>query len=158
MDKFFTLQLLVKLIASFIGAGAFAVVFKANKRHVLFGALNGLVTYFIYYTVIFFINSSFAAAFISTAVAAVIAEIFARLRRAPSSVFLIPGVIPTVPGGNLYLFVRYLLESKLTDSLAQLFTALSIALGIAMGTVIVSISWGIIRDKVAKRKSNKIQT
>ncbi len=153
MDKFFTLELLVKLIASFLGSAAFAVVFKVNKRHVVFGALNGFVTYFIYYTVIFFINSSFAAAFISTAAAAVFAELFARVRRAPASVFLIPGVIPTVPGSNLYFFMRNILETNTAEALSQLVIALSIALGIACGTVSVSITWGIISDKKSKGKT-----
>ena len=152
MGDFFTIDLLIDLIASFFGSAAFAVVFKVNKRHVLFGAINGLTTYLVYYTVFYFLESAFAAALLSTAVAALCAELLARKRRAPSSVFLIPGVIPTVPGSNLYFFMRNLLEENMTEAFSQLGIALGVALGIACGTVTVSITWGIISDRIAKRK------
>ena len=155
MDNFFTIELIIKLIASFLGSAAFAVVFNANKHHVVFGALNGLLTYFVYYAVLYFLRSVFVAALLSTAIAAAFAEILARKRHAPSSVFLIPGVIPTVPGSNLYFFMRYILEKNLTLALTELGIALSIALGIASGTVGVSIVWGTINDKTAKRKARK---
>ena len=90
---------------------------------------------------------------VSTAVAALFAEIMARKRRAPASVFLIPGVIPTVPGSNLYFFMRYILESNLPEAFSQLGIALGVALGIACGTVSVSITWGIISDRISKRKA-----
>ena len=113
MNNFFTLELLIKLIASFFGSAAFAIIFNVNKRHVLFGALNGLFAYFVYYAVFYFLKSVFVAALLSTATVAAFAEILARKRHAPSSVFLIPGVIPTVPGSNLYFFMRYILEKNL---------------------------------------------
>ena len=153
MGNFFTLELLVKLIASFLGSAAFAVVFKTNKRHVVFGAINGLLTYFAYYTVFHFLESAFLAALASTAIAAAVAELLARKRRAPANVFLIPGVIPTVPGSNLYFFMRNLLEANLTAAVTELGIALSVALGIACGTVSVSITWGIISDRLSRRKS-----
>lgn len=152
MEKFFTLELLVRLIASFVGSAAFAVVFKVNKRHVIFGAINGLLTYFVYYMVFYFLESAFVAALISTAFAAVFAELMARSRRAPANVFLIPGVIPTVPGSNLYFFMRNMLEANITEAVTQLGIALGVALGIACGTVSVSITWGIVNDKISKRK------
>lgn len=157
MENFFTLELLVKLIASFFGSAAFAVVFNSNKRLVVFGALNGLLTYFVYYAVFYFLESAFVAALLSTAIAAAFSEILARKKRAPSSVFLIPGVIPTVPGSNLYFFMRNMLEKNFTAALTELGIALSIALGIASGTVGVSIIWGIISDRISKIKTRKAE-
>ena len=151
MDDFFTFELLIKLIAAFVGSAACAVVFKANRRHVAIGAINGLLTYFVYYAVFYFLESAFVAALISTAIAAVFAELMARARRAPANVFLIPGVIPTVPGGNLYFFMRNMLESNVSEALLQISVALGVALGIACGTVSVSITWGMISDKISKR-------
>ena len=153
MNGFFTLELLVRLIASLFGSAAFAVVFKSGIRHIVLGALNGFVTYFVYYTVDYFLESAFLAALVSTAVAALIAELCARVRHAPANVFLIPGVIPTVPGSNLYFFMRNMLEENMAEAFVQLSIALGVAIGIACGTVSVSITWGIINDKISKRKS-----
>lgn len=152
MKDFFTLQLLVGLITSFFCSIAFAIVYKINKRHLLLGGVGGLVTYFVYYTIFFLLKSAFGAAYISTVVAALFAEFMARAKKAPTSVFLIPSVIPTVPGSNLYYFMQNLIHSNSTEAISQLVTALSVALGIAGGTVTVSIIFGTIQDKVAKKK------
>ena len=155
MDRFFTLELIIRLAASFVGAGAFSVVFKVNRRHVLFGALNGLITYFVYYTVFFFSESFFGAAFVSTAFAAAFSELMARIHRAPTSVFLIPGVIPTVPGSNLYLFMRGILVSDMSEATEQLLITLSIALGIALGAVVVSTVWRTVHHKIKGKKTKR---
>ena len=153
MKDFFTTELLIRLITSFFCSMAFAIVFKINKRHLLFGGLGGFFTYFAYHTVYFFLSSAFAAAYISTVIAALFAEFMARVRKAPTSVFLIPSVIPTVPGSNLYYFMQNLIHSNSTNAISQLVTALSVALGIAGGTVTVSIVFGTIQDKIAKNKA-----
>ena len=86
------------------------------------------------------------------------AELLARKRRAPANVFLIPGVIPTVPGSNLYFLMRNILESNMPEAITQLSVALGVAIGIACGTVSVSITWGIVSDKISKRKAKRAQS
>lgn len=148
MGNFFTLELLIRLITSFVCSIAFAIIFKINKRHLLLDGLGGLITYFVYHAVFYFLSSAFGAAYISTLIAALYAELLARIKRAPTSVFLIPAVIPTVPGSNLYYFMQNLLISNTNEALAQLVTALGVALGIAGGTVTMSIIFGTIADKI----------
>jgi uncharacterized membrane protein YjjB (DUF3815 family) len=81
----------------------------------------------------------------------------ARARKAPTSVFLIPSVIPTVPGSNLYYFMQNLIHANSSEAISNLVTALSVALGIAGGTVTVSIIFGTIQDKIAQRKLKATQ-
>ena len=155
MGDFFTLDLLIRLVTSFVCSIAFAVMFKINKRHLLLDGVCGFLTYFAYYTVIYFLPSAFGAAYISTLVGALCAELFARIKKAPTSVFLIPAVIPTVPGSNLYFFMQNLLDSNFNDAVSHLITALGVALGIAAGTVTVSIIFGTITDKLNKKRKKK---
>ena len=46
MKDFFTVQLFVRLITSFICSVAFAIVYKINKKHVLLGVVGGFLTWF----------------------------------------------------------------------------------------------------------------
>jgi uncharacterized membrane protein YjjB (DUF3815 family) len=80
MKDFFTVQLFVRLITSFICSVAFAIVYKINKKHVLLGGVGGFLTYLVYHTVFFFLSSAFAAAYVSTLAAALFAELMARAR------------------------------------------------------------------------------
>ena len=97
----------------------------------------------------------FAAGFISTTFTALYAETLARVRRAPAIVFLLPGVIPTVPGGDLYRGMRDLISGKVPEALTNFGIALNIALGIAGGIVAVSIVYGIVSDAIKARKAKK---
>ena len=85
-------------------------------------------------------------------VTALLAEIFSRIRKAPTIVFLLPGVIPTVPGGALYRAMRAILLFDFEEALEYLLVTLQIGLGIAGGIMTVSIIFGIVADKIVKRK------
>jgi len=156
MSDFFTTQLLVRLITSFICSIAFAVVYRVAPRHLIYGGISGFITYFVYHTVIFFAHSVFAAAFVSTMFAAIFAEVAARKRRAPTIVFLVPGVIPTVPGGDLYKGMRSLLLSDTASSTFYFLSTIKVGLGIAGGIVTVSIIFGIISDRIAQYRYVKM--
>ena len=150
---FFTWRLLIQLVTSALGSIAFSVIFRVMRRHLICIGLVGILTYFVYYTVIYFDNSAhFLAALASTAFAALFAEIYARVRRAPVIVLLSPAIIPIVPGADLYRTMKNLLMGNTAESFTYLGIALAIALGIAMGIVTVSITCRMIFDAIAKSK------
>lgn len=151
--NFFTLQLLIRLISSFLGSCAFAIVFKINKRHLLNVGILGFITYFVYYTVIYFTPSAFAAAFASTCVATVCAELLARKHHAPTIVYLVTGLIPIVPGADSYYSMKYLLEENMKMAGEKLASTVQVALGIAGGIVVISILFGILSDKLEARRN-----
>lgn len=150
--NFFTTDFLIQIIASLVGAVTFAIIFKTNARHLPYVAISGLVTYAIYYTVLFYGDSVFLAAFLSTLFTALFAEFCARVRRAPAAVFLFPGIIPTVPGGSLYHAMRALLAGDLESALSYLASTLAVGLGIAGSIMLVSIVVGQITDYKRKRR------
>jgi uncharacterized membrane protein YjjB (DUF3815 family) len=153
--NFFTTDLLVKLITSVFASIAFAILFKVNKRHLLYIAISSPLTYAVYHTIIYFSGSDFSAAFISTLVAAIISEIFARTRKAPTLIFLFPSVISTVPGGNLYYAMKGMLTEDYTSAFEQLLIAIRVGIGIAGGIVTVSIIVNVINDIKNKRKAKR---
>ena len=152
MTDFFTLKLLICLITSFSGSVTFALLFNVKSKHLVMGSICGLITYAVYYTVEFFTEMEFFAAFASAVFTALFSEIAARKKRAPVMVFLIPGIIPTVPGGALYRTMRHLIAYEWNLSLDAFLTTMKIALGIAGGIVAVPMIMGIIYDIIDKCK------
>jgi uncharacterized membrane protein YjjB (DUF3815 family) len=154
---FFTTQFFIALAASFIASGSFAIIFRTNKRHLLKLCIAGALTYFIYYTMQYFSGSVFLAAFISTAFTTLYGEIFARISKAPAIIFIIAGIIPTVPGGDSYYAVKHLITGNLELATQKLIDTGAIAIGIASGIVCVSIIFGIFNDRfgVLKKKEMK---
>ena len=147
MTDFFQIAFLIKLIAAAFGTLGFALLFKVRAKHLPFAVLCGLFTYAIYYTVLFFDGSLFAAAFLATVFTSIFAEISARICRAPAILFLIPGTIPIVPGGDLYHTMRMLLSENFSGSFEYLLGALMIGIGIAGGIVMMSVLISLIFGK-----------
>ena len=155
--NFFTWELLIKAITAFLSSVGFAIILRISPRHLIEASLGGMMTYLIYYTVMYFGLGYFAAGFISTTFAALFAETMARVKRAPAIVYLLPGVIPTVPGGDLYRGMRDLISGSIDTALANFSIAVNIALGIAGGIVTVSILFGIITDNIKRIKAKRNQ-
>lgn len=155
--NFFTSEFYVQLVTSFITSVAFAIIFKINKRHLLLVGIGGTITYAVYYTILFFSSSLFVAGFVSSMITALYAEILARVRRAPTIVFVLPGIVPTVPGGSLYRGMRDLLLKNVTGAIDNFAATLEVGIGIAGGIVTVSILFGIAVDAHNKKKRRKYQ-
>ena len=152
---FFTQKFVIQTLAAFIIAIAFAVILGVNRRHLLSVGFGGMITGVVYYTVFFFAHSLFFAALISTMSTSLYVEVLARTRRAPTIVFILPAVTPTVPGGDLYKGMKDLISGNLSGSLQNFGNTFEIGLGIAGGIVTVSVIFAIIMDGVKKRKNRK---
>lgn len=148
-------RFIIELIMAILTSCAYSLMFNVNKKHLLYIGLGGLGTYAVYYATAELLDSIFWAAFISTAFTALFSEICAKARKAPAILFLIPGIVPTVPGGALYRTMRNIVLGDLSAALSSFSATLVIGLGIAGGIVAVSIIWGIAMDYIAKRKKMK---
>ena len=154
----FTWEFLINLIMSFITATTFAILFNANRRHLVCIGFCGLGTYAFYHIVLVLTASTFWAAFISSIFAALYSEIAARIRRAPTIIFLITGIIPTVPGGTLFYTMKYLVLSYYDLALEKLIETLEVGIGIAGGIVSVSVLFTAISDVLRKKRSKESNT
>lgn len=144
MSLFFTAEFIIRLITSLIGTLCFSVVFKIRPAHLPYAGVCGMLSYAIFYTVDFFGNSLFAAAFFAAAFTALFSEVCARVRKAPAIVFLLPGSIPIVPGGDLYYTMKNLLTSDFDTAVDYALSACKTGIGIAGGIVAVSVLSGLI--------------
>ena len=150
--NFFTTEFFIQLLMALATSLAFAIIFRVGKRHLFLVGVCGTLTYAVYYTFLFFTSSLFVAAFVSSMVTSLFSEVFARLRHAPTVVFLLPSIIPTVPGGSLYRGMRDLVTHHTDGAIQNFSETLEVGIGIAGGIVAVSILYGIAIDKIAKHK------
>ena len=153
MSGLFTTEFILRLIGSLVGTLAFAIIFNMRARHLPFAGACGMITYAIYHVCVFFGVSVFVAALGASAFTALFSELCARVRKAPAVVFLIPGVIPIVPGGDLYHTMRCLLSNDMEGAFYNLGTALKVGVGIAGGIVAISVVFGLISGALAHNKS-----
>lgn len=108
----------------------------------------------IYLLIFHFTEHLFFANFIAALMVYLYAETAARILKAPANIYLIPGIIPLLPGNALYYTMRGVVDGNnemLSGYLAQ---TLSITFGIAAGIVVgtVFITYYIRISEIRKRK------
>ena len=159
MTEFFTFTLFVQLVMSAIGSVGFAMIYRVAGKYLPLAALGGVLTFAVYYTVEFFGLGVFAAAMLSSAFSALFSEVFAKIKRAPVSIFLLPCSIPIVPGSGLYYTIANFISKDLTAAWHYLTVTLGIGLGIACGIVVVPVLWQLCFGAIAyfgrKKKHSK---
>ncbi|MBQ4574472.1 MAG: threonine/serine exporter family protein [Clostridia bacterium] len=129
---------LLQLLWALLGSVSFAMLFNVRGRHLLISSLGGFFLWAVYLLCGNFISNEYALYFIAAAAATVYAEVFARVMKTPTTLFLVVAVIPLVPGGKLY----YTMEHAVNGEMEQFFSAGAATMGftvaIAAGILFIS--------------------
>ncbi|WZL82060.1 threonine/serine exporter family protein [Vallitaleaceae bacterium 9-2] len=119
----------------------FSFIFNLPRRVLLHSGIAGAFGWVAYTYFLNTFSSTIAAALIGALVVGLLGEILARIMKMPATTFVIPGIIPLVPGYGLYYSMLKIIERNYQQALNVGFESLLIALGIAAG-VIISTSMG----------------
>ncbi|MFQ7058224.1 MAG: threonine/serine exporter family protein [Turicibacter sanguinis] len=96
----------ILIISATIESLGFALLFRVRKDRLIYGTIGGMVTITIYLWLFSIHQDAFLSNLIAGIFATAYSEIFARVLKSPAIVFLVPSVIPLVPGGSLYYAMR----------------------------------------------------
>ncbi|MGN0328961.1 MAG: threonine/serine exporter family protein [Lachnospira sp.] len=146
---------IIQIVMAFFGSLGFAILFNVKKGHIVYAAMNGLLSWIVYLIAFGYLGNVFISSMISSVFAATYGEVLARIRKAPATQFTIIGLIPLVPGASLYYTMIYSVSQNWTK--VKHFGQLTVeyALGIAIGISVVWAFENMIRKsgiKTAKRK------
>lgn len=125
-----------QLLAAFAAALTYAILFQVPRRELCAAAVTGLCGWGAYLLGLeLFGYNRIIATFLGGLCVGFIAEIFARRLSAPATVFLVPGIIPLVPGADAYLTMLYFVSSNdwvagTHSALVTMFKAGAIAAGL----------------------------
>ena len=127
-------------ICAFFACLAFCFVFELRKlKYILSASIIGSISWLIFFLTKG-IGSEVGRYFIATLVVAILSEVFARVYKAPATLFLIIGIIPLVPGGGIYYTMFYLINNNMNMFLEQGMKTTAYAGAIAVGCSLISSS------------------
>ncbi len=127
----------IQILSSYMAIFMFAVVLETPKKYLPYAGFTGAVAWTVYLIIKETGGSSMAAAFISTLCLALLCHILARVVKAPVTVFLIPGILPVVPGGAIYRTVYYIIRDNFDMSVHYFIETLQIAGAMALAVFIM---------------------
>lgn len=136
-------MIFVQLIASFIAVVCFAFNLEVPKKYVPIAGLVGAVAWISYLICNYFNLPDILAYFISTLAVAILSVIFSKVFNAVSTIFLIPGILPTVPGIAMYKTIYAFINNNIQEAGYYLLQAIFIAGGIALAIFITESIKGI---------------
>lgn len=147
---------MIKIVAGIVATLGFAILFRLKPYHWLYATVDGTIAcvfYFIFTAV--FPDNVFIPNLIASFACAFGAEIFARICKAPSTVFLLPGCIALVPGSSLYYSMSNLLNENYQEAAKCLLTTAEVGAAIGGGIIIASLFKIILFGLIDRLKTKK---
>ena len=132
------MNFVVQFFIAFIGTIGFSVLFSIPRDSVIKSGINGALGWITYVFFSELLSSSVAGIFLGAIVVGVVGELFARFFRKPATVFIIPGIIPLVPGSKSYYSMLAFIEKRYVDAADLASETVFIALSIASGIIIAA--------------------
>ena len=127
-----------QILAAFIGTAAFAILFGVPEKQYGVCGITGAIGWSLYLVLLRYAGaSSVEATFFAALLVSVVSRIAARLSACPSTIFLICGIFPLVPGGGIFWTAYYFVASKPTLALQSGFLAIKLVTAIVLGILIV---------------------
>ena len=127
------MQILRETLAATGGTIAFSLLFGVPDRFYLECGLTGGIGWLLYRLLTCFTPIPVTlATFLAAAAVALYSRIAAVRRRCPTTVFLIAGIFPLVPGAGIYWTVYYLVTDEMSLARASGASALKSAFAIVL--------------------------
>ncbi|GFN36324.1 threonine/serine exporter family protein [Tepidimicrobium xylanilyticum] len=142
------MTLLKLIIFAFISSMGFAILFSIPKNSILKSGFIGSMGWMVYYIMSDILNDSIISTFFGAITVGALGELFARYFKKPATIFIIPGIIPLVPGAGMYYTMLALIEKDFSMAANKGTETFFIAAAISIGLIVsTSLSRSIKRVK-----------
>ena len=133
------MQYVITVVTGALGAFGFALIARIQLKHLFAATFGGLMSW----TAFLLVEVPTGSLFLGSLVAAVLvytwSELMARVEKAPVTIFLVPGILPLLPGSFLYYSMLGLLNDDVASFQYYGLTTIAVTLGIACGVVGASV-------------------
>lgn len=126
-------------ITAALGSLAFGIVYKVKNERLPVVAAGGGIGWFLYSIIFCRWESILVSNMAASVFATLYSEVMARKLKAPVVVFLLPCLIPLVPGGGLYYTMSYAVLKEMQQCCMYLSNTAEAAIGIAAGVIVASV-------------------
>lgn len=127
----------------------YSILMSSPKSSIIYAALISGLGYIIFDLFRYIKESEILGYFIATLFIAILGEVFARIKKMPSTIFVFPAIIPLVPGIGLYQTMLKLVQNEYEAALTKGVQTIFIAGAMAVAIAIINV---LARYIIPKRK------
>lgn len=129
----------LQALAALMGTVAFAILFSVPRRYYLSTGVVGMLGWITYLLIYRYAQLGIGAAtFFGAFVVALLSIVLAIRLKCPSTIFLVCGNFPLIPGGGIFWSTYYTLTEQLHPALTAWYTAIKVAIAIVLGMILVT--------------------
>lgn len=135
------MYILTQGIYSLLCVVGFSIIFNLPRRLIPIASLSGMTGWIVYMILQQTATSFIIPAFVGSIFVGAVGELAAIYKKQPATIFIIPGIIPFVPGYGIYYTMFYIIDNDFTQAMVtgaeSLFIAISIACGVVIATSVI---------------------
>lgn len=149
----------IQVIGAFLAVVTIAVLNGVPKKYLIYSGTVGAAGWAVYLLMRYMEINEAMSMFVATLVVAVVSHVYARLLKAPVTLFLVCGILPLVPGVAMYRVVYYLLISDTVTAGHYAVTTVSVTGAIALAVFFVDTVFKLKRPKfwTTEFRSSKVR-
>ncbi len=147
---------IIQTLMACLGAAGFGALFNVHGKKLIWIALGGGLGWLVY-LIVEPRGGLFLALFFATITIVPLSEVLSRVLKAPVILFLVPMLIPLVPGGGLYYMMDALVRDD-TAAFAARLESVAVQVGaIACGLIVMTSIMGNFFTFYFRYKANQKQ-
>ena len=116
----------------------FCILFHVPKKHIISASLVGACGWLTYSYFISTGTGNIPACFAGSCVVALLSDLFSRGFKDAATIFIIPGILPLVPGANMYYTMLAILDGNVQETAAVGTETMLMAGSIAVALLVVA--------------------
>lgn len=123
---------------AFCSTVGFSILFHVPKKHIASAGFVGALGWLTYTYSITSGSGSVLACFAGSCVVAIISDVFSRAFKDAATIFVIPGILPLVPGAGMYYTMLAILEGNVEKMASTGTETILMAGAIAVALLVVA--------------------
>jgi uncharacterized membrane protein YjjB (DUF3815 family) len=137
----------LQVVFAGVSALGYGVLINVPVKALSISAFTGALGWAVYLMVVYFFGNKISASFFAAVCVAISAGMWSRRQKTPVIVYLVPGIIPLVPGANAYYAMQGFLRDDYSLGIQNLVQTMFLAGAIAIGSIAGSMLFGNIRHR-----------
>lgn len=147
--------MIVMILSAFVSTIALAIILGVPKRFTIWVGLVGAIGWFIYLAMGSGEEHIVFRTFLATLIVALVSHSFARVMKAPVTIFLISGILPLVPGTGMYRTVYNLIIGNRSMSSFYFVQTMQLAGVMALGIFVIDSIFRLYPPKFQRNRGKK---
>ena len=145
-----------QIVMSLLSSIGFGILFNLRGRRLMLAGVGGMLGWTLYLILYHYTGQEVVCYGLATIATTLYSQALARIVKSPATLFLVPSVVPMLPGGYLYYTMLYAVQGNweqfLSEGVLTLSTAAAIAVGIMVGSSLYTTLLAVKRMLTGERR------